>query len=154
MADPFISRNGPILASNHGSKLTQSGENLALKTRPEMLLKMGHFSSLLSFKMMSRQKCQFFHDFPKIFEEIMANPFISRNGPIWHLPTAQNCANRGGNLSLKRRHGMLQKMGHFSSRLTFEMMYRRNGNFPTISQKMLTKSWPIHSSPEMAQFGS
>ena len=46
---------------------------------------------------------------------------------------------------------MLQKMGHFSSRVAFKMTSRQKCQFP---QKISGESWPIHLSPKMTQLGS
>ena len=75
-------------------------------------------SSLMSFSR-SRQH----------FLRILANPFISRNGPIWKLNEARNCPNQGHNLEPKMRPKMLRKIGHCSSRLSFVMRMRRKCQF-------------------------
>ena len=73
-------------------------------------------------------------DFSKNFEEIPANAFVSENDSIWQLIAARNCIDRGGNLALKRRPKMLQKICHFSSRLESEMIRRQKCQFSKIPQ--------------------
>ena len=68
-------------------------------------------------------------DFCENVEEIAANPSVSKNDSIWLLIAAQNCTNIGGNLALQRRPGALQKIGHFSSRLAYEMIHRQKCQF-------------------------
>ena len=55
------------------------------------------------------------------FGKSLANPFVSKNGPLRQLIAAQNWTNVGGYHDLSRGPGMLRKMGHFNSRLASEM---------------------------------
>ena len=123
-----FSHKWPNLEANHGSKWPKSWGGLAIKRRPKMLQKMGHFRSRLASEMAPRRKCQF-PRFCQFFEEIPLNSFVSKNGPIWQLIADRNFQNRGGDLALKKRPKMFQKMGHFSSRLASGMMSRRKCEF-------------------------
>ena len=94
-----------------------------------MAQKMGHFSSRVSSEMMARRKCQFYRILNKILRKSWPIHLSPKNDPIWQLVTAKNCPNRGKNLALRRRPKMLQKIGHFRSRLAFKMTPRRNCHF-------------------------
>ena len=50
----------------------------------------------------------------------MVNPFGSKNAPFRYLITTRSWPNFGKNRLLRRRPGILQKMGHFYSQLAFE----------------------------------
>ena len=54
----------------------------------------------------------------------MANPFVSKHDPIWHIIEAQNGPNRGGVSGSREEARNVAQMGHFSSRLAAEMMSR------------------------------
>ena len=54
LADPCVAKNGPIRKLTTARNYPNRGGDLALKRIPEMLQKMGQFSSRLESKMMSR----------------------------------------------------------------------------------------------------
>ena len=98
-----------------------------------MLRKMGHFSSMLSLEMTYRRKCQISPAAPK---------FSGNRGQFtclekWTLAISNigsKLTKFGDKFGLRGEARNVAKMGHFSSRLAFEIRPRRKCRISGISQ--------------------